>query len=93
MSFQCYTARASLRLALIGGLFIMADGSRRVVPDQWLTQAELLHGGRLLRLTYSFCVIEIAGQQLDPILRTPASASLVQSRLRPWMQSQEESRG
>lgn len=64
---QCYTPRTSLRSALIGGLFVMTDGSRRMVPDQWLTQAELLQGARLLRLTYSFCTIEIAGQKLDPI--------------------------
>ncbi len=64
---QCYTPRTSLRSAPIGGLFVMMDGSRRIVPDQWLTQAELLQGARLLRLTYSFCIIEIAGQNLDPI--------------------------
>jgi hypothetical protein len=67
MSFQCYTPRASLRSALTGGLFISADGSRRIVPDHWLTQAELLEGGRSLRLSYSFCTIEITGQYLDPI--------------------------
>ena len=67
MSFQCYTPRASLRSALTGGLFISADGSRRIVPDHWLTQAELLHGSRLLRLSYSFCTIEVSGQYLDPI--------------------------
>jgi hypothetical protein len=67
MPFQCYTSRASLRSALTGGLFISADGTRRIIPDHLLTQAELLHGSRLLRLNYSFCVIEISGQCLDPI--------------------------
>jgi hypothetical protein len=67
MSFQCYTPRVSLRSALIGGLFVLADGTRRVVPDHWLVQAELLQGARLLRLSYSFCTIEVAGQCLDPI--------------------------
>jgi hypothetical protein len=67
MLFQCYRPRASLRSALNGGLFISTDGSRRIVPDHWLTQAELLHGSRLLRLSYSFCTIEVSGQCLDPI--------------------------
>jgi hypothetical protein len=67
MSFQCYTNRASLRSTLTGGLFISGDGSRRIIPDHWLMQAELIEGGRLLRLNYSFCTIEISGQCLDPI--------------------------
>jgi hypothetical protein len=67
MSFQCYIPRASFRSALAGGLFIAADGSRRVIPDRWLNQAELRRGSRLLRLTYSFCAIEVSGDGLDPI--------------------------
>ena len=68
MSFQCYIPRASLRSALIGGLFVSADGTRRLVPDHWpLLQAELLDGARLLRLSYSCCTIEVAGQLLEPI--------------------------
>jgi len=67
MSFPCYTPRASLRSALIGGIFVSADGTRRVLPDHWLAQAELLDGGRLLRLSYTFCTIEVAGQCLEPI--------------------------
>jgi hypothetical protein len=67
MSFQCYTPRTSLRSSLTGGLFILGDGSRLIIPDHWLMQVELLHGGRLLRLNYSFCTIEISGQCLDPI--------------------------
>jgi hypothetical protein len=76
MPFQCYTPRASLRSAMIGGLFISADGARRIVPDQWLTQAELLHGARLLRLSYSFCSIEIAGQCLEPIFEDAGTGKL-----------------
>ena len=68
MSFQCYTSRASLRSTLIGGLFISTDGTSRVLPDHWLTYAELLEGSRLLRLGYSFCTIEVAGQCLDYVL-------------------------
>ncbi len=67
MSFQCYTPRASLRSTLTGGLFISADGTRRIIPDHWLVQAELLNGSRLLRLNYSFCTVEVSGQCLDPI--------------------------
>ena len=67
MSFQCYTSRASLRSTLIGGLFISADGRQRVVPDHCLKQAELLKGARVLRLNYSSCTIEVAGQCLERI--------------------------
>src|SRR5438552_15837377 len=67
MPFQCYTPRASMRSALIGGLFISADGGRRGVPDHWLTQAELREGARLLRLSYTFCTIDVAGECLDLI--------------------------
>jgi hypothetical protein len=52
---------------LTGGLFVSADGSRRIIPDHWLIQAELVNGSRLLRLSYSFCTIEVSGQCLDPI--------------------------
>jgi hypothetical protein len=76
MSFQCYTPRVSLRSALTGGLFISADGSRRILPDHWLTQAELLHGSRLLRLSYSFCTIEVSGQYLDPIFEDASIGKL-----------------
>ncbi len=67
MSFQCYTPRASLRSASIGGLFILAGGVKRVIPDQWLMQAELLKKTCLLRLSYTFCTIEVAGEDLDAI--------------------------
>ncbi|MBN1566801.1 MAG: hypothetical protein JXA73_03075 [Acidobacteria bacterium] len=67
MSFQCYTSRTSMRSTLTGGLFISADGSQRIIPDHWLVQAELLNGSRLLRLSYSFCTIEVSGRNLDPI--------------------------
>jgi hypothetical protein len=76
MSFQCYTSRTSLRSASIGGLFISTDGTRRLVPDHWLTQAELLEGARLLRLSYTFCTIEIAGQCLDQIFEDASIGKL-----------------
>ena len=67
MSFQCYIPRASFRSALAGAMFISPDGSRRVIPDRWLNQAELRRGSRMLRLTYSFCAIEVSGDGLEPI--------------------------
>jgi len=76
MPFQCYTPRASMRSALIGGLFVSADGTRRVLPDHWLTQAELLEGARLLRLSYTFCTIEVAGECLDLIFEDASIGKL-----------------
>ncbi len=67
MPFQCYVPRASLRSASIGGVFVTACGVSRLIPDQWLAQAELLERGRLVRLSYTFCTIEVAGQCLDRI--------------------------
>jgi hypothetical protein len=67
MPFQCYIPRASLRSASIGGVFVTACGLSRLIPDQWLAQAELLERGRLVRLSYTFCTIEVAGQCLDRI--------------------------
>src|SRR5262245_57059605 len=66
MPFQCYVPRAQLRSTSIGGLFITC-GVSRLIPDQWLAQAELLERGRLVRLSYTFCTIEVAGQCLDRI--------------------------
>ncbi len=68
MPFPCYTPRAKMHSSPIGGFFISGDGATRVIPDHWLTMAELSEGGRLLRLNYTFCSIEIAGECLDPIL-------------------------
>jgi hypothetical protein len=65
-----------MRSALTGGLFIAADGSQRIIPDHWLVQAELLGGSRLLRLSYSFCAIELSGQHLDPIFEDAAVGKL-----------------
>ena len=67
MSFECYIPCTLLRSAMIGGLFVSADGRRRLVSDHWLHQAELLDRGRLLRLSYSCCTTEVAGQLLQPI--------------------------
>src|SRR5437899_4866116 len=76
MSFQCYVPRVSLRSALIGGLFVSADGTRRLVPDHWLLQAEHLEGDRLLRLSSTCCTIEVAGQLLEPIFEDASIGKL-----------------
>ncbi|HYK91949.1 MAG TPA: hypothetical protein VE398_24495 [Acidobacteriota bacterium] len=76
MSFQCYSSRASLRSALVGAMFVLAGGAKRVIPDQWLVQAELLENGRLLRLSYTFCTIEVAGQNLDPVFEDASVGKL-----------------
>ena len=47
MSFQCYTPRTSLRPNINGGMFTLADGTRRFIPDHWLTHAELVKGRRM----------------------------------------------
>jgi hypothetical protein len=64
MTFQCYIPRSSQRTP-IGAIFVTAEGVRRMVPDHWLAQAELSAHGRLLRLVYTCCTIEVAGQLLE----------------------------
>jgi hypothetical protein len=76
MSFQCYSSRASLRSASVGGMFVMADGAKRVIPDPWLIQAERLQNGRLLRLSYTFCTVEVAGRGLDTIFEDASIGKL-----------------
>ncbi len=96
MPFPCYTPRAKMHSAPIGGFFISSDGRRIVIPDHWLTLAELSEGGRLLRLDYTFCSIEIAGECLDPILEDVAIGKLGAVQVappdaalegRPWVTS------
>jgi hypothetical protein len=53
----------------IGAVFVTADGLRHLIPDHWLAQAELAGLGRLLRLLYSCCTIEVAGRQLEPLFQ------------------------
>ena len=76
MSFECYIPCTLLRSAMIGGLFVSADGTRRLVPDLWLLQAEILDGARLLLLGYSCCTIEVAGQLLEPIFEDASIGKL-----------------
>ncbi len=67
MNAKCYTPRAEHRAALIGGLFIRANKDSCLVPDHCLVKAELLSGSRKLKLTYSYCIVEVAGRCLDAI--------------------------
>lgn len=76
MTFQCYSSRASLRSALVGGMYVLAGGAKRVIPDQWMVQAELLQNGSLLRLSYTFCTIEVAGRNLDAIFEDASVGKL-----------------
>ena len=67
MNLKCYTPRAEHRAALIGGLFIRSNNDSCLVPDHCLVKAELLSGSRKLKLTYSYCIVEVAGRCLDAI--------------------------
>ena len=93
MTSPCYLPRSSER-SVIGAIFVTIGGVRRFIPDHLLAEAELSEQGRLLRLTYTCCTVEVAGQGLDAlfedaivgrlgtILQTP-SASL--PRDQPWV--------
>jgi hypothetical protein len=58
-----YTSQTSNR---IGGIFVLADGSQHVIPNSFLTHANLAKAA-LLRLHYSFVTVEIAGERLGAI--------------------------
>ena len=64
MTSQCYLPRSS-QTAAIGAVFVTAGGVRRFLPDHSLLEAELSERGRLLRLTYTCCTVEVAGQRLE----------------------------
>jgi len=61
---QCYLPRSSQSTAT-GAVFVTAEGDRRFIPDHSLVEAELSERGRLLRLTYTCCTVEVAGQRLE----------------------------
>ena len=95
MTFQCYLPRSSERTA-IGAVFVTAGGVRRLIPDHWLTEVEPSEQGRLLRLIYTCCTVEVAGQRLEvlfedasagrlgTILQAPPGSTV---RLQPWVSS------
>ena len=47
-----------------------------MIPDHWLAQAELSDQGRLLRLVYTHCTIEVAGRHLEPLFEDAAAGRL-----------------
>ena len=64
MTFKCYLPR-SLQQTAVGAVFVTLDGVRHLIPDHWLSRAELHEKGRLLRLVYTFGTIEVAGHGLE----------------------------
>jgi hypothetical protein len=95
VTFQCYLPRF-FESSVIGAVFVTMGGVRRFIPDDFLVEAELSEQGRLLRLTYTCCTVEVAGQRLEvlfedaivgrlgTILQAPlASLAPVQ----PWVSS------
>ena len=95
MTFQCYLPR-SCEHAAVGAVFVTVGGVRRLIPDHWLAEAELSEQGRLLRLVYTCCTIEVAGQRLEALfedvlvgrLGTVFQAPLsFATREQPWVSS------
>ena len=64
MTSQCYLPRSS-ESSVIGAVFVTVGGVRRFIPDHFLAEAELSEQGRLLRLIYTCCTVEVAGQRLE----------------------------
>ena len=90
MTFQCYLPRPSERVA-IGAVFVTAAGVRRLIPDHCLTEVELSEHGRLLRLIYTCCTVEVAGQRLDVLFEDAIAGRLgtvLQAPLTPAVRDQ-----
>jgi len=51
-----------------GETFIFPDGTRRFIHHRYFVQAKLMNDETLLKLYYSFCRVEIAGENLNYIL-------------------------
>jgi hypothetical protein len=71
----CYLPR-SLQHTAIGAVFVTLDGVRHLIPDHWLSRAELREKGRLLRLIYTFGTIEVAGQGLEVLFEDATAGRL-----------------
>ena len=83
MTSQCYLPRSSER-SVIGAVFVTIGGVRRFIPDHFLAEAELSEQGRLLRLIYTCCTVEVAGQRLEVLFEDAIVGRLgtiLQSRL------------
>jgi hypothetical protein len=75
MTSQCYLPRSSQKAAL-GAVFVTAVGVRRFLPDHSLVEAELSERGRLLRLIYTCCTVEVAGQRLEVLFEDAIAGRL-----------------
>ena len=62
---NCYETRPGKHY--IGGQFVTNDGSFRMIPDRWIHGAKMEEDGKILRLFYSSCTIEISGLRLKKI--------------------------
>jgi hypothetical protein len=61
MSYESHSAGRA------GETFIFPDGTQRVLAHVYFAQAKLMDNATLLKLYYSFCVIEISGERLNII--------------------------
>jgi hypothetical protein len=59
-----------------GETFVFPDGTRRVLAHIYFAQAKLMNNGTLLKLYYSFCVIEITGERLNIIFNDITSGRM-----------------
>jgi hypothetical protein len=75
VTFQCYLPR-SLQQTAIGAVFVTWDGVHQLIPDHWLSRAELHQKGRLLRLIYTFGTIEVAGEGLEVLFEDAVAGRL-----------------
>jgi len=69
----CYKSRGSQS---VGGIFVFSDGSRRVIPDNWLYHAKQQNDATLIQLFYSFCIVEISGYRLENIFNDVTNGRL-----------------
>jgi hypothetical protein len=75
MTFHCYVSRPS-QAAANGPVFINLEGQRHMIPDCWLEQVKLLEQGRLLRLIYTHCTIEVTGRSLELLFEDAVAGRL-----------------
>ena len=94
MTFQCYVPR-SPQHTVVGAVFVTLDGVRHLIPDHWLSRAELCEKGRLLRLIYTFGTIEVAGHGLEVLFEDAVGGRLgiisqappMAAPVQPWVSS------
>jgi hypothetical protein len=60
----------------IGETFIFPDGTRRILSHIHFTQAKLMENETLLKLYYSFCVVEVSGERLNIIFNDITSGRM-----------------